>query len=56
MEIPDIIKEITKYLEIITKVFNLEKSQEELTKLEKITLEENFWNKDDANKIMREKD
>jgi len=55
MEIPDIIKEITKYLEIITKVFNLEKSQEELTKLEKITLEENFWNKDDANKIMQQK-
>lgn len=55
MEITDIIKEIEEYFKIITNFFDVKEAKKELGELEKITLEENFWNKDDANQIMQQK-
>ncbi|MFT4717955.1 MAG: peptide chain release factor 2 [Rickettsiales bacterium] len=55
MEITDIIKEIEEYFKVITNFFDLGEAKKDLKELEKITLEENFWNKEDANKIMKKK-
>jgi len=55
MEITEIIRQIEEYFKIINNFFDIAKSKDELQKLEKITLEENFWQKDNANQIMQQK-
>jgi peptide chain release factor 2 len=55
MEIADIIKEIEEYFKIIANFFDIKQSKIELSELEKVILEEDFWNKEDANQIMQKK-
>jgi peptide chain release factor 2 len=51
----DLIKQIEEYFKIIANFFDLNEAKNNLKELEKTTLEIDFWQKEDANQIMKKK-